>query len=75
MYHAGQDIWGDIMPLYGLSRRGDPGGLPNMPNLAGVWNVHVHANCELQARVGEAIFGGLAPPLLRLPLAARDAAL
>jgi hypothetical protein len=39
MYYAGKDVRGDVVPLHGLGRCGDPGGLPHMPNLAGVWNV------------------------------------
>jgi hypothetical protein len=46
MHHAGQDIRGYVVPLHDLSRRGDPGGLPNVPNLAGIWNVQVHATSE-----------------------------
>jgi len=45
-----------------------------MPNLAGVGLVSVHVTGEVQARVGAAVLGGLARPLQRLPLAARDAA-
>jgi len=59
MYHACQDIWGDVVPLYDLSRRGDPVGLPYVPNLAGVGLVSVHANGECQARIG---FASIASP-------------
>jgi len=45
-----------------------------MPNLAGVGIVSVHGSGELQARFGDAVLGGLAPTLLRPPLASRDAA-
>ena len=41
-----QDVRGDVMPLYDLSRCGDPGGLPYVPNLAGVGLVSVHASVE-----------------------------
>jgi hypothetical protein len=36
MNHAGQDIRGNVMALPEPSPLGDPGGFPNMPNLAGV---------------------------------------
>jgi len=80
MHHAGQDIRGDVVTLHVPSRHGDPGGLPHMPNLAGVGLIHVHVSGEFQASVsvavlaGVAVLGGLAPPLYRLPLAPRDAA-
>jgi len=74
MQHASQDILGDVMPLRDPSRRGDPGGLPHVPNLAGVGLVSVHARGESQACVAEAVLGGLAQPLQRLSLATSDAA-
>ena len=46
MYHAGQNISGDVVPLRDPSRRCDPSGLPHMPNLAGVGPVSVHAISE-----------------------------
>ena len=60
MHHADQNIQGDVVALHDLSRQGDPGGLPNVPNLAGVGHVFVHARSEFQARFGVAILGGLA---------------
>ena len=75
MNHAGQDIQGDVMALHETSQRGDPGGLPHVPNLAGVGMVTVHEIGELQASGGGAILGCLAPPLHRPPLAPRYAAL
>jgi hypothetical protein len=37
MYHAGQDIRGDIVPVHDLSRCGaPPSGIHHMPNFAGV---------------------------------------
>jgi len=74
IYHAGQDIRGDFVPGHDASRHGDPGGLPHVPNLAGVWLVYVHASGESQARVGFSVLGSLAQPLRRPPLTARDAA-
>jgi len=74
MYNAGQDIGGDVVPLHDPSRRGDPGGLPNRPNLAGVRKVQVHVCGESIARVDLAGLGGVARPLHRPPLARRDAA-
>jgi len=73
VYHAGQDIRGDVVPLHDPSRRGNSGSLPHVPNLAGVGLVSVHAKGEFRARVDEAVLGGLAQPLHRVPLAARDA--
>ncbi len=73
MYHACQDIWEYVVPLYDLSRCGEAGGLPYVPNLAGVGLVSVHASAECQAPIGVAIIGGLAPPSHRHLLAQRDA--
>jgi len=73
VHHAGQDIRGDVVTLHDSSRRGDPGGLHHMPNLAGIGAIHVHVGGEVLARSGVAKFRGLAKPLYRLPLAARDA--
>jgi len=73
MYHAGHDIRGDVVALRDPSRRGDPGGLPHVPNLAGVRLVSVHAIGESNARLGEPVLGGLAHPLYHPPLATRDA--
>jgi hypothetical protein len=39
MYHAGQDVPGDVVPLHDPNRRGDPGGRLHMTNLAGVGKV------------------------------------
>ena len=74
MYHGGQDIRGDVVTLHDPSRRGDTGGLHHVPNLSGVGTICVHASGEYRARLGVAKFGGLALPLQRPPLAARDAA-
>jgi hypothetical protein len=46
VYHAGQDMGGDVVTLHDPSRRGDPGAPPYMTNLAGVWTVHVHVSGE-----------------------------
>jgi hypothetical protein len=40
IYNAGQDIRGDFVTFHDPSRRGDPGGFPHVPNLAGVGEVH-----------------------------------
>ena len=74
MYHAGQDIRGNVVPIHDPSGRGRPGGIPHMPNLAGVGVVSVHVIGETQACVGDAVLGGLAQPFVRPPLAARDSA-
>ena len=42
LYHATQDIRRDVVALHDPSRRGDPGGLIHMPNLAGVGLVSVY---------------------------------
>ena len=39
LYHACQDIRGDVVTLCDPSRRGDPGGLPHKPSDAGVGKV------------------------------------
>ena len=65
MYHDGRDVQGDVVPLRDPSRRGDPGGLPHVPNLADVGLASVHLSDDSQARLGEA---------QRLLLAMRDAA-
>jgi len=36
MYHAGQDVRWDVVPLHDPSRRGDPGSLRHMSNLSGI---------------------------------------
>ena len=69
MYHADQDIRGDVVPIRDPSRRSDPGGLPHVPNLSGARMVSVHMIGEFHACIGVAAFGGLAPPLGRPPLA------
>ena len=74
MYYAGKDIRGDIVPLRDPSRRGDRGGIPHVPNLAGVGKVCVHVKSELRARFGVAVLGGLAQPPHRRLFAPRDAA-
>jgi len=74
MYHAGQDIRGDVVPLHDSGRSGNPGGIPHMSNLAGVGMVSVHVSCELSARFSVAKFGGPTRPLFRPLLAPRDAA-
>jgi len=73
MYHAGQDIWGDVVPLHDPNRRVVPGGLPHVPNHPGVGLVSVHPLGESQARVHVAVLSGLAHPLHCTPLATRDA--
>jgi len=76
IYHAGQDIRGDVVTLHDPSRHGDSGGLLHMPNLAGVGMVCVHGTGELHTRVGIATLCGLcglAFPPHCLPLAPRDA--
>jgi hypothetical protein len=74
LYHAGQDIGGNVVPLHKLSRRRDTHGIPHMPNLTGVGVISVHAKGESRACVVVAILCGLAQPLQRPPLAPRDAA-
>jgi hypothetical protein len=46
MPYADQYIRGDVVTLLEPSRRGDPGGLHHVPNLAGVGLVSVHASGE-----------------------------
>ena len=71
---TGQDVRGDVVvSFYDLSRFGGAGGLPYVPNLAGVGLVSVHASVECQASIGVAVIGGLAPPSHRHLLAPRDA--
>ena len=75
MNHARQGIRGNVVKnLHVSDRRGDSGGLPHLPNLAGVRIVQVYARGEFQARPLEAVLGGLAQALHRQPLATRDAA-
>jgi hypothetical protein len=74
MHHTGQNIRRDVVTLSHPSRRGDPGGLPHVPNLAVIGLVSVHALGESQARIGMAVVGGLAQPLRRPPPATRHAA-
>ena len=69
MYHACQDIREYVVPHYDLSRCGGAGGLPYVPNLAGVGLVSVHASVECQAPIGVAVLGGLAPRVTPCPRA------
>jgi len=67
MYHARQNIWGNFVSLRECSEifpsirqkylppRGGPGGLPHMPNLAGVGQVCVHVRGESQVRFRAAV--------------------
>jgi hypothetical protein len=75
MYHARQDLRGDVVTLDVRSRHGDTSDLHlHMPNLAGVETVSLHIAGEFHARLDGALVGSLAEPLHRPPLAARDAA-
>jgi hypothetical protein len=73
MYHAGQDIRGNV--VMDPNQCGHPGSIRHVPNLTGVGMVAVHAIGELQASGGVAVLGGLATLLHRPPLAPRDAAI
>jgi hypothetical protein len=56
IYHALEDLRGDVVTLHVPSRHGDTSGLHlHMPNLAGVGNVCVHIAGESQAQIDDAL--------------------